>query len=181
MQKTPIQEVDGAYVIEIDRYVDNRGYFQEIFSTARYAPEFPEIAQTNISFSDKNVVRGMHVAPFAKLCTCLRGRLFDVVADVRKDSPTFGNWFGLWLDETNKKQLFVPTGCAHGFFSAEDNTILCYLQDGLYSPKFEYEIHFQDPTLNIQWPHADNYIVSEKDDAAKDFKSILTLIEQNSN
>lgn len=173
MQKTPVSNILGSYVIEINRHVDERGFFQEIFSTARYAPEFPEVAQTNISYSHKNVIRGLHVAPFAKLCTCIRGSLYDVVADVRKDSPTFGNWFGVWLTESNQKQLFVPTGCAHGFFSAEDNTILCYQQDGLYSPQFEHEIHFQDSILNIQWPEADKYILSDKDKAAKDLKSLL--------
>ena len=178
MQKTPVSNILGSYVIEIDRYLDERGFFQEVFSTARYAPEFPEVAQTNISYSHKNVIRGLHVAPFAKLCTCIRGSLYDVVADVRKDSPTFGNWFGVWLTESNQKQLFVPTGCAHGFFSAEDNTILCYQQDGLYSPKFEHEIHFQDPTLGIVWPEVESYIVSAKDQAAKDLQTVLNLLKR---
>jgi dTDP-4-dehydrorhamnose 3,5-epimerase len=179
MIKNEIQTIAGSYIIEIDRYDDDRGFFQEIFSTTRYSPEFPEIAQINVSCSNKNVIRGLHVAPFAKLCTCIRGSLFDVVADVRKGSPTFGNWFGLWLTESNRKQLFVPNGCAHGFYSAEDNTILCYQQDGLYSPKFECEIHFQDPTLGISWPAADNYIVSAKDQAARDLNAALQFLDKN--
>jgi dTDP-4-dehydrorhamnose 3,5-epimerase len=93
--------------------------------------------------------------------------LFDVVADVRPGSPTYKKWFGVWLDEKNLKQLFIPAGCAHGFFSAEDDTILMYSQDGLWNSDFEYEIHWKDPSLAISWPEAENYILSEKDQKAK--------------
>jgi|LakMenEpi03Aug12_release.lakeMendotaPanAssembly.Ray.scaffolds.fasta_scaffold71364_6 dTDP-4-dehydrorhamnose 3,5-epimerase len=181
MIKNHILVVAGSFVIDFDRYEDDRGFFQEIFSTHRYSPEFPEVAQVNISHSNKNVIRGMHVAPFAKLCTCIRGSLWDVVADVRKDSPTFGNYYGVWLTEENKKQLYVPSGCAHGFFAAEDNTILCYQQDGLYNPKFECEIHYKDPTLQIAWPNAQEYIVSEKDQNAKDLQSALAFLNSKKN
>lgn len=164
MKKTAIDQVAGAYVIEIDRFYDERGYFQEAYSWLRYDHHtLSEVMQTNVSHSRKGVVRGLHVAPYSKLCTCIRGALFDVVADVRPDSPTYGNWFGVWLDDTNCKELFVPEGCAHGFFAAENNTILMYQQDGTYSPEAEYEINWRDPTLAIEWPEADDYILSTKD------------------
>jgi dTDP-4-dehydrorhamnose 3,5-epimerase len=170
MIRTNIPEVKDCYIIRFDRHVDNRGYFQEVFSRKNYQMD---VLQTNVSYSDKNVLRGLHVAPFAKLCTCIRGRLFDVVADVRKDSPTFGKWFGIWLAETEFYQLYVPAGCAHGFFSAEDNTILLYQQDGIRGniALDEYEIHFQDPLFGINWPEAE-YILSEKDKKAKNFSEV---------
>jgi dTDP-4-dehydrorhamnose 3,5-epimerase len=168
MKKTPISNINDSYIIELDRFNDDRGYFQEIFSFSQNK-EFSEVAQINISKSKKNVIRGLHVANFAKLCTCVSGSLFDVVADVRENSSTFGKWFGVWLTEENKKQLFVPAGCAHGFFSEKDDTILCYQQSGLYNKKFEFEINYKDPFLSIEWPKADFYILSEKDKLAPNF------------
>lgn len=162
MKQTLISEVDGAFVLEIDRHSDHRGYFQEVYSVAK--TQYPlSCYQINVSCSNKNVVRGMHVVPFAKLCTCVRGSLFDVVADVRPDSPTYLKWFGVWLTEENHKQLFVPANCAHGFFAAEDNTALLYLQNGTYAPKLEREINWQDPQLGIEWPESGEYILSDKD------------------
>lgn len=163
MKKIPVTQVDGAYVIEIDRHNDRRGYFQEVFSSVRYDANLPHVAQINLSLSHKNVVRGLHVAPFGKLCTCVRGSLFDVVADVRKGSPTFGGWHGVWLTEHNCKQLYVPPGCAHGFFAAENDTLLLYEQDGLYDPATDQVINWQCPRLGIAWPKAEEYILSDKD------------------
>ena len=165
MKETILEEVSGAKVIEFDRYKDNRGYFQEVHSFAKY--EMRPV-QTNVSMSHSDVLRGMHVVPFAKLCTCIQGSLWDVVADVRKDSPTYGNWFGVWLTDKNCKQLYVPSGCAHGFLSGEDFTILLYCQDGTYNPDLEWEVNWSDPTLNIDWPDPImEYIVSDKDQNAK--------------
>ena len=166
MKRTRLK-VNGAYVYEIDRYEDDRGYFQEVFSTQKYEADFWKVCQTNVSYSEKNVVRGLHVAPFAKLCTCIKGRLFDVVVDVRKMSTTYLQWDAVWLDENNKKQLFVPAYCAHGFFAAENGTILLYSQDGLYNPREEWELKWDDPLLGVEWPEADEYKLSEKDRAAK--------------
>ena len=170
LKKIAVENVVGVCVYETDRFDDQRGYFQPLYRRSVYGEDLPSILQTQISCSKKNVIRGLHVAPYSKLCTCLKGRLFDVVADVRSGSPTYKKWFGVWLDEQNLKQLFIPAGCAHGFFSAEDDTILMYLQDGLWNPNFEYEIHWEDPSLAISWPEADNYILSDKDQNAKFFE-----------
>lgn len=172
MKKIPIADVLGVYVFELDRFDDDRGFFQPTYHRSFYFEEMPSVLQTQISSSKKNVIRGLHVAPYSKICTCLQGSLFDVVADVRKSSPTYGQWFGLWLTPNNLKQLFIPAGCAHGFFSSEENTILMYAQDGLWNPAFEYEIHWQDPTLAISWPESDNYVLSEKDLKANFLESI---------
>lgn len=173
MHKTPVQQVLGAHVIEFDRYDDPRGYFQEVFSTARYEETMFHVSQVNVSCSHMNVVRGMHIAPFAKLCTCIRGSLFDVVADVRRGSPTFGQWYGVWLTEHNRKQLYVPPGCAHGIFVAENDTLLMYAQNGLYDPKVEKTVHWRDETLAIVWPEAEDYIVSDKDKLAKGLADVV--------
>jgi len=164
MKTTVVPEVEGALVIEMDRYCDDRGFFQEIFSSARDYPL--SVFQANISCSQKDVVRGLHVVPFAKLCMCARGRLFDVVADVRPESPTYLGWFGVWLTEENCRQLFVPAGCGHGFFAAENDTLLLYMQDATYNPKLEWEVNWRDPKLAIEWPEADRYVLSPKDSAA---------------
>jgi len=166
MKKTIVKEINNAFLLEIDRHYDNRGYFQETFSVNKYMDIAWRPAQINLSFSNKNVVRGLHVAPFAKLCTCVKGKLFDVIADVRENSSTFGNWFGVWLDSNSCRQVYVPAGCAHGFFSAEDETILLYQQDLPYTPSVEKEIHWQDPKLSIKWPEVDAYTLSEKDQKA---------------
>jgi dTDP-4-dehydrorhamnose 3,5-epimerase len=166
MEKTSIEQVEGAYVLKFKRFSDDRGYFQEVQSAAK-CDLLKYAWQINVSSSNANVVRGMHVVPFSKLCTCVRGALWDVVADVRKDSPTYGNWFGVWLTEGNCKQLFIPAGCAHGFYSKCDQTLLLYSQDGTYNPKVESEVNWRDTTLNIEWPLADEYLLSDKDKNAK--------------
>lgn len=164
MKSWKIDEVQGAQVIEFDRFEDERGYFEELYSTVRGYPHLTGMErQINLSMSNQGVVRGLHVVPFAKLCSCLRGRIYDVVADVRPDSKTYLGWHGLWLDENSRKQLFVPAGCAHGFFSAERNTILMYLQDGVYNPAMEREVNWRDPKLNIKWPAYPVYSLSDKD------------------
>lgn len=164
MKIKPVSQIEGAHLIEFDRYEDDRGYFQEVYSTATDYPHFVgRSRQLNLSSSVQNTVRGMHVAPFSKLCSCIRGRLYDVIADVRPDSPTYLKWYGVWLEESSPLQLFVPSGCAHGFFAAENNTLLLYLQDGTYEPAVEKEINWRDPKLGIKWPEASKYILSEKD------------------
>jgi len=165
MKKTPIKQVEGAYVAELSKHVDDRGCFQEIYADHRYDGFQP--GQINVSKSFKNVVRGMHVAPFAKLCMCMQGKLFDVVADTRPDSPTYLGWYGVWLSPMWPTQLFVPAGCAHGFFAAENDTILLYMQTDTYNPDVEREVNWRDPQLAIDWPEAREYILSEKDRKAK--------------
>ena len=144
-------------VFEQERYEDNRGFFQELYRTDFF------IDQISYSTSNKNVVRGLHCSPYPKLCQCLRGRLFDVAVDMRKDSPTYLQWGGVWLDEDNRRQLYVPPNCAHGFYAAEDNTILLYVQGGQWSHGNDKEYNWRDPAFSIDWPEAEEYILSEKD------------------
>ena len=171
MNRKHLEEIEGAILYDADRHVDDRGYFQELFNANRldscweFFPPFGT-RQINLSQSHANVVRGLHVAPYSKLVSCVRGRLFDVVVDVRENSPTKGRWYGVWLTDQNQKQLLVPRGCAHGFFSAEDCTTMLYAQDGTYSPKEEYAINWRDPEFMIDWPEAVSYNLSSKDSTA---------------
>jgi len=165
MKSTPIRQVEGAYLYELDRHKDQRGFFEEVYSVNRNFEL--NIRQVNISHSSRWVVRGLHVAPFAKLCMCVRGKLFDVVADVRPNSPTYLGWYGVWLSPEEPKQLYVPEGCAHGFFAAENNTVLLYMQGDVYDPNIGQEVHWRDPKLAIDWPAATRYTLSEKDAQAE--------------
>ena len=163
MKTRKIDEVHGAFIIECDRHLDDRGWFQELYSTAGAYPHLiGRERQINMSCSKKGVVRGMHVAPFAKLCTCIRGRVYDVMVDMRADSPTYMNWFGVWLED-NRQQVFVPANCAHGFFSGEDDSLFLYLQDGTYNPHVEKQVNWRDPKIGIVWPPCQEYILSDKD------------------
>ena len=180
MFTTQIAEVEGAFLYELNRYNDNRGFFEEIYSPQHRCHDVSfNVVQTNVSCSKAGVLRGMHVVPFAKLCMCVKGKIFDVVADVRPDSPTYLNWYGVWLSPEEPKQLFVPAGCAHGFFSLKDESVLLYMQDGGYNPEVEWEVNYLDPKIGIEWPKAVNlfghkpeYILSDKDKAAPMLESV---------
>lgn len=159
----------GCYEIEFDRHEDNRGFFQELFVTTKYDLAAGE--QLSCSCSNKGVIRGLHCSPYYKLCSCIKGRLFDVAIDLRKDSPTYLNWTGVWLSGEQKKQFFVPAGCGHGFYSDEDDTLLIYVQGGMYQKEKEIEVKWNDPSLGIRWPERDSYIISDKDQHAPYFKT----------
>lgn len=165
MRITKLESVCDAFVCEAVRYYDNRGYFQELFSQN----DLPfKVAQINCSLSQRNVLRGLHVVPFAKLVYCVKGKIFDVVADVRKGSETYLGWHGVELSGENQYALYVPPHCAHGFLSMEDDSLVIYAQDGIYDPKVETSINYADPKLNIKWP---NVILSDKDKIATYVKS----------
>lgn len=154
--------VCDAFVCESVRFHDERGFFEELYSQ-KDMPQF-KCLQLNCSRSKEDVLRGLHIVPFAKLVRCVKGRIFDVVADVRKESKTYLKWYGIELSEQNQLSLYVPANCAHGFLALEENSFVIYAQDGIYDPKLESSVHFADPTLAIKWPiHKLREKVSEKD------------------
>ncbi len=160
--ETPVKD---AFVIESERHSDHRGFFQEIYNET-FAPGATPPLQINWSYSRENVVRGIHKVPFYKLCTCVAGELWDVVVDLRKDSPTYLKWYGIWLNPEKTKHLLIPPNCGHGFFAATEGTVLIYIQGGGYDPAVQESVHYKDPTLNITWPQpseGSGYIVSDKD------------------
>jgi dTDP-4-dehydrorhamnose 3,5-epimerase len=161
MRVKPVETVCDAFVCDAVRYYDHRGSFQELFSH-KDLPAF-RVSQINCSISKKNVLRGLHVVPFAKLVYCVKGKIFDVVADVRKGSKTYLKWYGVELSGENQKSLFIPPFCGHGFLAMEDDSIVVYAQDAVYNAHAESSVNYADPKLNIKWP---NVILSDKDGAA---------------
>ena len=150
--------IPDVIIIEPTVHGDPRGYFVETFRQDKLE-EFLgyqiNFCQDNESKSSKGVLRGLHyqLPPFAqtKLVRVISGRVLDVAVDIRKNSPTFGQYVAVELSGENKKQLLVPRGFAHGFVVLEDNTIFAYKVDNYYSPQCDRGIAFNDPSLNIDW------------------------------
>lgn len=165
--------IPGLLIIEPRVFNDDRGYFFESFHEQKYKEAGIEnnFVQDNESKSVRGVIRGLHyqLAPYAqaKLVRVVQGSVYDVAVDLRKDSPTFGKSFGLELSESNKKQLYVPRGFAHGFSVLSDTAIFTYKCDNVYNQKAERSINPFDPKLGIDWMLNDaEQIVSEKDKIA---------------
>ncbi len=152
------QELDGVVLIQPQVFADGRGFFLETYRMADFAKAGIErlFVQDNHSRSIKGTLRGLHYQkpPFeqGKLVRALRGKVFDVVVDMRKDSSTFGEWFGVTLSDKNKNMLYVPEGFAHGFEVLSDTADLLYKTTNVYSPEHESGIIWNDPGLNIAWP-----------------------------
>lgn len=167
IQRTPI---DGLLVLEPKVFEDERGYFLESFHQERYreAGILTDFIQDNESKSARGVIRGLHyqLNPFSqgKLVRVVEGCVFDVAVDLRRQSPTFGKWFGVELSGSNKKQFYIPRGFAHGFSVLSDTAVFSYKCDNYYRPKQERGIIYNDPDLCIDWriPEAE-VVVSEKD------------------
>ena len=163
VSKTPI---DGLLTIEPKIFADPRGMFYEVYSENRYEEHgIPCFVQDNHSISKKGVLRGLHyqVNPGqGKLVRVTRGEVFDVAVDIRKQSPTYGKWWGLSLSETNNFQLYIPIGFAHGFCVLSELAEVLYKCSDYYSPENERGILWNDPDLAIDWPVKDP-ILSEKD------------------
>ena len=152
-------DVHDAWVIESDPHVDDRGRFMRSWCVDEFADRGVDFhpVQGNMVFShQKGTIRGLHyqVAPAleAKLVRCTRGSAFDLVADVRPDSPTYLQWFGITLTADNGKMLFVPEGCAHGCLSLEDKSEINYLASARYAPDCARGRRFDDPSIAIEWP-----------------------------
>ena len=165
--KTPIE---GLLVIEPKVYTDARGYFVETYNEERYraAGIDAQFVQDNQSCSSYGVVRGLHFQrpPFtqAKLVCCTVGRVLDVAVDLRKNSKTYGQWYGVELSEDNKRQFFIPRGFAHGFSVLSEQAIFTYKCDNLYHPEADGGILLNDPDLGIDWQIPEELrIISEKD------------------
>jgi len=163
--------INDLYVIKPKVYTDERGFFYEFYNQT----EFDKLTrhkirfiQDNLARSRKGVLRGLHFqkSPYAqtKLVSVLKGAVLDVVVDLRENSKTFGQYFSIFLNAENKKQLFIPRGMAHGYLSLEDDTLFYYKIDNVYHPQSEAGIRFDDPDLNIDWQYdLSQIILSEKD------------------
>ncbi len=166
MKVTPTK-LPAVLVIEPDAFGDDRGWFLETFSNRRYEQAGLKLpfVQDNISFSAKNILRGLHFQyphPQGKLVQVLSGEVFDVAVDIRLGSPTFGQWTGENLSASNHKQIYIPPGFAHGFCVLSDTALFSYKCTDYYSPATQGGIIFNDPDLGIGWP-VPTPVVSGKD------------------
>jgi dTDP-4-dehydrorhamnose 3,5-epimerase len=162
--------IPGVLIIEPTVWGDERGYFLETYRANCYAElGIPApFVQDNQSFSRQGVLRGLHVQhPNAqgKLIQVLSGEVFDVAVDIRRSSPTFGNWVGVTLSAENKRQLWIPAGFAHGFLVTGDHALFMYKNTAYYSPEHELSIRWNDPELGINWPLTGEPELSAKDRA----------------
>lgn len=169
----------GVKVIEPDVYRDDRGFFFEAYNKDKFAEMGIDTVfmQDNHSFSQKGVLRGLHFqlppSSMTKLVRCTRGKLWDVAVDLRKDSPSYLQWFGIELSEENNKMLYVPEGCAHGFYALEDCELL-YKVSYTFNKELDGAVAWNDPAFCITWPLVGEPILSEKDQVAPLY-SALTL------
>ena len=166
----------GITLIKPKVYNDNRGLFLETFNLNKFEKQTgfeTTFYQDNLSVSKKNVLRGLHFQkpPNAqgKLVQVIKGRAIDVAVDIRKNSPTYGAYFKVELNDRNRYQLWIPRGFAHGFVALEDNTIFSYKCDNPYSQKDEMSLPWNDEDLAIEWG-VKNPILSNKDESATTFK-----------
>jgi dTDP-4-dehydrorhamnose 3,5-epimerase len=162
-------DVVGARVIDPSPHADDRGRFLRAWCTREFAENGLDFlpVQANMGLSvQKGTVRGMHFqqapAPEAKLVRCTRGAIFDVVLDLRPESPTYRKWYGVELTAENSRMLFVPEHCAHGYQTLEENTEMHYMTSAFYTPGAARGVRFDDPAFQIKWPLVAT-IVSDQD------------------
>lgn len=160
----------GAFIIEIEKLEDNRGFYARTWCKNEFDDHglCNRFVQINNSLTRRRwTIRGMHfqVHPYeeTKLFRCINGAIFDVIIDLRKDSPTYMDWIGVELTADNRKMLYVPQGFAHGFQTLTDNTEILYLVSQFYTPKAERGLRWNDPAINIDWPQKSSIIISDKD------------------
>jgi dTDP-4-dehydrorhamnose 3,5-epimerase len=169
-------KVKGAFEIDIEPKADERGFFARCWCQKEFESHGlnSKLAQCNISFNArKGTLRGMHyqAPPYAeaKVMRCTQGIIYDVVLDLRSESPTFKLWTAAVLTPEKRNMLYAPEGCAHGFLTLEDNTEVLYLISEFYNPESARGLRWNDPTFRISWPEKVE-VISERDRSYPDFK-----------
>ena len=167
----------GAYVVEPERIVDERGFFARTWCHNEFESQGlnPNLVQCNISFNArKGTLRGMHyqVTPRAeaKLVRCTAGAIYDVIVDLRPDSGTFRRWTGVELNADNRYMLYIPEGFAHGFLTLSDDAEVLYQMSEYYSTEHARSVRWNDPAFGIQWP-GEVLVISERDRCYPDFST----------
>jgi dTDP-4-dehydrorhamnose 3,5-epimerase len=169
-------KIADLYIVKPMVFEDHRGYFFESYNKQKFINLGIDknFVQDNESMSDKGVLRGLHFQkpPFdqGKLVRVMQGAVLDVAVDIRKSSPTYGEWVAVELTQDNKWMYWIPPGFAHGFVSLQDNTVFFYKCTNIYNKESEGSILWNDPTLNIDW-NIENPILTEKDKSAPLFKN----------
>ena len=170
-------KIPDVFIFQPTVYEDDRGYFMESFRLSQFSKIGYDInfVQDNQSKSKKGTLRGLHYQvdhPQGKLVSVLAGEIFDVAVDLRRSSPTFGNWVGETLSSANKKQLWIPEGFAHGFYVMSDEAEVFYKCTEYYMPEHDRAILWNDPKLGIKWPLLSPHpLISEKDSEANFFSN----------
>lgn len=164
------EPIEGLKLIKPRVFEDERGYFYESYQKSTFAELniHNEFVQDNEAYSQKNILRGLHyqLPPYsqAKLVRVVRGEVQDIAVDIREKSPTYGKVYSVILSESNKFQLFIPRGFAHGYLVLSEDAIFCYKTDNIYNKASEGGIRFNDQTLKIDWNiNQSDVILSEKD------------------
>jgi dTDP-4-dehydrorhamnose 3,5-epimerase len=165
----------GALLLTPRTFTDERGFFRETYAVDRYRRCGIEetFVQDNLSFSHRNVLRGLHGdARLAKLVSVIRGSAFDVIVDLRPGSPSYRRWHGTVLTAAGGAQIYVPRGFLHGYLALEEETTFAYKQSAPYDPEHEFAIAWDDPDLGIEWPLAGRRpILSERDAGAPSLRA----------
>ena len=173
-------QIEGLFVFQPKKIIDERGYFFESFNLKKFQETIGmevQFVQDNESVSQKGVLRGLHFQypPMAqgKLVRVTKGAVLDVAVDLRKNSPTYGQWHSEILSEENGLQFWIPEGFAHGFLALEDDSKFLYKCTNYYAPETESTIKWNDATLGIDWGN-DTFLVSSKDQQGENFASFVT-------
>jgi len=160
--------ISGCFLIKPDRFEDNRGFFQEAYRIDSYSTlSDASWKQMNWSSSKKGVIRGIHYAEYSKLVTCVKGRVWDVVVDLRPESSTYKKIFSSEITENNGQQIYVPARCGHGFLSLEEDSTVVYLQSDVFGKNVDLAYRYD--SFGIDWPFFNDYTVSDRDSKAQPF------------
>lgn len=175
MDFSPV-EVEGAFIVELSPFSDDRGFFARAYCEKEFMDHGINVhmVQANMSYNrQRGILRGLHwqVSPHeeAKFVRCIKGSIFDVVVDVRPKSPTYKQWSGVELTSANRKALFIPGGCAHGYQVLDDDTEILYQVSAPYVQAAERGARWNDPAFGIEWPITEGMILSSKDKGWDDF------------
>lgn len=169
-------KLQGVYILDVEKREDERGFLARTFCREEFEAHGldPRVAQCSTSFNkQKATLRGMHyqVAPHAevKVVRCTAGAIYDVAVDLRPESLTHKQWVAVELTEDNRRAIYIPAGCAHGFLTLVDNSEVYYQISEFYHPQAARGVRWNDPALGIQWPFSEGPIVSEKDRSYADY------------
>jgi dTDP-4-dehydrorhamnose 3,5-epimerase len=169
-------KLGGVFVIDPERFEDYRGFVAPAFSSREFEARGMDahVVGTNISYSlRRGTLRGLHfqAAPHGqvKLVRCTRGRVYDVAVDIRPGSPTHGQWFGVELTAENRRMIYIPGDCAHGFLTLDDDAEVFYMISSPYEPDSGRGFRWNDPAFRIEWPEAGEFIINERDRTYPDY------------
>jgi dTDP-4-dehydrorhamnose 3,5-epimerase len=175
-------QIDGVRLIELDRRVDDRGFFARLWcrEEAGLLGLAAQVAQANVTWNPaKGTLRGLHwqEPPHdeAKVVFCARGAIFDVALDLRPFSPTYRQWTGITLRAEDFRMFYIPEGCAHGYQTLHEDTVVLYQTSEPYAPDHERGVRWNDPSFDIAWPLTTNLTISSKDQAWPDFQVVVPM------